>query len=50
MTSPSLINRFLDSWYDAAAAKLLRTGRQDADPLARLVTELLARTHRHASR
>ena len=33
--------RFLD---DAAAAKLLRTARQDADPLARLVTELLART------
>jgi integrase/recombinase XerD len=33
--------RFLD---DAAAAKLIRTARQDADPLARLVTELLART------
>jgi len=33
--------RFLD---DAAAAKLLRTARQDTDPLARLVTELLART------
>jgi integrase/recombinase XerD len=33
--------RFLD---DAAAAKLMRTARQDADPLARLVTELLART------
>jgi integrase len=33
--------RFLD---DAAAAKLLRTARQDVDPLARLVTELLART------
>jgi site-specific recombinase XerC len=27
-----------------AAAKLLHTARQDADPLARLVTELLART------
>jgi integrase/recombinase XerD len=33
--------RFLD---DAAAAKLLRAARQDVDPLARLVTELLART------
>ncbi len=33
--------RFLD---DAAAAKLLRAARADADPLARLVTELLART------
>jgi integrase/recombinase XerD len=33
--------RFLD---DAAAAKLLRTARADTDPLARLVTELLART------
>jgi integrase/recombinase XerD len=33
--------RFLD---DGAAAKLLRTARQDTDPLARLVTELLART------
>jgi site-specific recombinase XerD len=33
--------RFLD---DAAAAKLLRTARADVDPLARLVTELLART------
>jgi integrase/recombinase XerD len=33
--------RFLD---DAAAAKLLRAARRDEDPLARLVTELLART------
>lgn len=33
--------RFLD---DAAAAKLLRRVRQDPDPLARLVVELLART------
>ena len=33
--------RFLD---DAAAAKLLRTARRDTDSLARLVTELLART------
>jgi integrase/recombinase XerD len=33
--------RFLD---DAAAAKLLRAARADTDPLARLVTELLART------
>lgn len=33
--------RFLD---DAAAAKLLRAARSDTDPLARLVTELLART------
>jgi integrase/recombinase XerD len=33
--------RFLD---DAAAAKLLRTARADTDPLARIVTELLART------
>ena len=33
--------RFLD---DAAAAKLLRAARADVDPLARLVTELLART------
>ena len=33
--------RFFD---DAAAAKLLRTARADDDPLARLVTELLART------
>jgi hypothetical protein len=33
--------RFLD---DAAAAKLLRTARSDADPLSRLVVELLART------
>jgi hypothetical protein len=33
--------RFLD---DAAAAKLLRTTRQDTDPLARLIVELLART------
>ena len=33
--------RFLD---DAAAAKLLRAARADSDPLARLVTELLART------
>jgi site-specific recombinase XerD len=33
--------RFLD---DAAAAKLLRSARADTDPLARLVTELLART------
>ena len=33
--------RFLD---DAAAAKLLRSARADADPLARLVTEVLART------
>lgn len=33
--------RFLD---DAAAAKLLRTARRDTDALARLVTELLART------
>ena len=33
--------RFLD---DAAAAKLLRVARADTDPLARLVTELLART------
>lgn len=33
--------RFLD---DGAAAKLLRTARRDTDPLARLVTELLART------
>lgn len=33
--------RFLD---DAAATKLLRAARADPDPLARLVTELLART------
>jgi len=33
--------RFLD---DAAAAKLLRAARADADPLSRLVVELLART------
>ncbi|MDA8046185.1 MAG: site-specific integrase [Actinomycetota bacterium] len=33
--------RFLD---DPAAAKLLRAARADTDPLARLVTELLART------
>jgi integrase/recombinase XerD len=33
--------RFLD---DPAAAKLLRAARADGDPLARLVTELLART------
>jgi len=33
--------RFLD---DAAATKLLRAARAEADPLARLVTELLART------
>jgi len=33
--------RFLD---DAAAAKLLRSARADTDPLARLVTEILART------
>jgi site-specific recombinase XerD len=33
--------RFLE---DAAAAKLLRTTRQDTDPLARLIVELLART------
>ncbi len=33
--------RFLD---DAAAAKLLRAARADTDPIARLVTELLART------
>ena len=33
--------RFLD---DAASAKLLRAARADTDPLARLVTELLART------
>ena len=33
--------RFLD---DAAAAKLLRATRSDADPLSRLIVELLART------
>jgi site-specific recombinase XerD len=33
--------RFLD---DAAAAKLLRASRSDADPLSRLIVELLART------
>ena len=33
--------RFLD---DGAAAKLLRTARADADPLSRLIVELLART------
>jgi site-specific recombinase XerD len=33
--------RFLD---DAAAAKLLRAARADADPLSRLIVELLART------
>ena len=33
--------RFLD---DAAAAKLLRAARSDADPLSRLIVELLART------
>jgi len=33
--------RFLD---DAAAAKLMRTSRADADPLARLIVELLSRT------
>ena len=33
--------RFLD---DAAAAKLLRATRADADPLSRLIVELLART------
>jgi site-specific recombinase XerD len=33
--------RFLD---DGAATKLFRVARQDPDPLARLVTELLART------
>ena len=38
--------RFLD---DAAAAKLLRTSRVDADPLARLIVELLARTGMRSS-
>ena len=38
--------RFLD---DAAAAKLLRTSRADADPLARLIVELLARTGMRSS-
>ena len=33
--------RFLD---DAAATKLMRTSRADADPLSRLIVELLART------
>jgi integrase/recombinase XerD len=33
--------RFLD---DAAAAKLLRTARDDPDPLSKLIVELLART------
>ena len=43
-TSRSSTGRCPASSTSAAAAKLLRSARADTDPLARLVTELLART------